>query len=132
MDTVRRAGPCGGTDWSRQLYPRTVQGDRCDRPAEWGEGVRCRLQYPGRRVADVLKYAIARGAPKDRLAMGLAGYGYDWTRKPAATLSWAGWQKRPRSSGAIDPASGEMVIGKATFSGAKSAEAKISLAKSLQ
>lgn len=63
--------------------------------------------------------------PADKLELGIAAYGYDWTTLPARSLTWNDLDPKPTS---IDPESGELVRDKVYFGGAESARRKIEIA----
>ena len=63
-----------------------------------------------------------------KIGVGIAQYGYDWTKKPAASLSWPEFAQRKST---VDLASGELVDGKARFSGAEAFRQKYQLATKL-
>jgi len=79
-------------------------------------------------VESAMSFAATQ-IPKEKLEMGIAGYGYDWTKRPATSLTWTDWVDRKGPT--LDPASGELVLGESRFSGAESNGRKIALAKRL-
>ncbi|MFQ3587260.1 MAG: glycosyl hydrolase family 18 protein [Fimbriimonadaceae bacterium] len=84
---------------------------------------------PNAWVERVSAYALTR-IPKEKLELGIAGYGYDWAERPARSLTWAGWA--PFDADAEDCAlSGERVAGKRRFSGANAFRQKKALAERL-
>lgn len=79
-------------------------------------------------VEQVMTFAATQ-IPPAKLEMGIAGYGYDWSTKPARSLTWADWKDRKGST--VDAGSGESVDGSARFSGAESNRRKLALAQRL-
>lgn len=83
-------------------------------------------------AADLWAETIMRFAasliPPRKLEIGVAAYGYDWGRKPAASLVYPDLPLEGRTT---DPASGEIVVGKATFGGTDSLRRKREIAARL-
>ncbi|MBC8066014.1 MAG: hypothetical protein H7Y17_14365 [Chlorobia bacterium] len=73
----------------------------------------------------VVKYA-ASVIPPSKLEIGIPAYGYDWTKKPATSLTFPDWKDRSR---ALDPRSQEYVDGKSHFAGAATVKPKQDLAR---
>jgi spore germination protein YaaH len=73
---------------------------------------------------EVVRFAKSVIEPK-KLTLGVAAYGYDWSQKPAPSLTWADWRDRGR---VVDAASGEYVAGAARFSGEPAMRLKRELA----
>ena len=63
-----------------------------------------------------------------KIGMGVACYGYDWSKKPAASLSWDDFGARKF---AVDNRSGEYLDAHIHYSGAKAFEQKYALATRL-
>lgn len=76
-------------------------------------------------VENVMKFAVAQ-VPAKKVWMGVATYGYDWSKKPATSLTWS--DVSTKSDWTIDPTSGEMVSGKTWFGGPESAMRKREIA----
>lgn len=68
--------------------------------------------------------------PARKLDMGVAAYGYDWSTSPARSLTWTDWSASEAKSEAC-PRSGERILGKTYFSGAKAIGQKMDLARKL-
>ncbi len=66
-----------------------------------------------------------------KLSIGVAGYGYDWNKKPADSLTWLSWAERYKTKPKTDPASGELIYPKAYFAGTASILRKVAIAKKL-
>ncbi|CAN5477040.1 hypothetical protein BH11ARM2_BH11ARM2_24590 [soil metagenome] len=79
-------------------------------------------------VLRVMQFA-KRMIPAEKLDMGIAAYGYDWTVKPALSLTWSDFY--PQHTGTLDPASHELVDGKVRFSGAAAYAYKRTMAQQL-
>ena len=80
-------------------------------------------------VERAMVYALTR-VPKHKLEIGVAGYGYDWTIRPAKSLTWADWASfEPDAEDC--PVSGERVSGLRRFSGASAFNQKKAVAKRL-
>lgn len=80
-------------------------------------------------VEQVITYAKTV-IPAKKIDMGVAGYGYDWTTKPAGSMRFDGW--KDLDSEATDcPRSGERINGARYFSGAGAFARKKALAKKL-
>jgi spore germination protein len=75
----------------------------------------------------VMRFAVSV-VPARKLEMGVAAYGYDWSKKPAASLTWDDFAPKV---GVEDPESGEIVIDQTRFSGASAFARKQEIAKSL-
>ena len=82
---------------------------------------------PNNWVERVIKFGATQ-LPASKLGMGVACYGYDWTKKPASNPSWEDFGKRTYTT---DPASGEYVDGKLRYSGAEAFRQKYLLATKL-
>lgn len=77
-----------------------------------------------RRVMTFAKSVV----PVAKLRLGVPAYGYTWSTKPARSLTHGDFL----SEGAVaDPASGELVVGKARFSGSEAMRRKLAIAGSL-
>lgn len=68
--------------------------------------------------------------PANKLDMGVAGYGYDWSVKPTASTTWSTWKDLDKDA-TYCPLSGERINGDRYFSGAKAFEDKKKLAEKL-
>lgn len=80
-------------------------------------------------VEQVITYAKTV-IPAKKIDMGVAGYGYDWTTKPAGSMRFDGW--KDLDAEATDcPRSGERINGARYFSGAGAFARKKALAKKL-
>ena len=82
---------------------------------------------PNNWVERVIKFGTSQ-VTANKLGMGVACYGYDWTKKPASNPSWEEFSKRPYTT---DPVSGEYVDGKLRYSGAEAFRQKYLLATKL-
>ncbi len=82
---------------------------------------------PNNWVERVIKFGATQ-VSASKLGMGVACYGYDWTKKPASNPTWEEFSKRNYTT---DPASGEYVDGKAHFSGGEAFRQKYQLATKL-
>ena len=82
---------------------------------------------PNNWVERVIKFGASQ-MPVNKIGMGVACYGYDWTKKPAGNPEWPDFSKRTYTT---DPASGEYVDGKVRFSGAEAFRQKYQLATKL-
>lgn len=83
---------------------------------------------PDAWVESVVKFAKTQ-VPKNKLSIGVAGYGYDWTEKPATSLTWTDWSKKYKEPSGIDSASGELTQPKAYFGGTTSILRKLAIAR---
>lgn len=75
----------------------------------------------------VMRFALSQ-MPAKKVELGLAGYGYDWSIKPARSLVWKDWSGKAT---AVDAESGEYVDGQARFSGLPAYRSKVALARKL-
>ncbi len=82
---------------------------------------------PNNWVERVIKFGASQ-VPVNKLGMGVACYGYDWTKKPASNPTWEEFLKRTYTT---DPASGEYADGKVRYSGAEAFRQKYQLATKL-
>ena len=78
-------------------------------------------------VERVMQFAISK-VPAQKLEMGVAAYGYDWSKKPAESLTWESFAGQEPT---VDPASGELVADQVRFSGAEAFGRKQRMAKLL-
>lgn len=85
---------------------------------------------PNDWVERVMTFAASQ-IPADKLDLGVAAYGYDWSTKPGASLIWEDWAARDKDAAAC-PRSGEQIAGPAYFSGAGAFSAKADLARKLK
>jgi len=76
-------------------------------------------------VENVMTFAVSQ-VPAKKVWMGVATYGYDWSKSPATSLTWTDAAKYKDWN--IDPKSGEMVSGKTWFGGPESAMRKREIA----
>jgi len=79
-------------------------------------------------VERVLRFAVSK-VPATKVDMGVAAYGYDWSKKPATSLVWQDFTKA--GSAKIDPVSGELVADQTWFSGDEAFKRKKALAEKL-
>ncbi len=80
---------------------------------------------PNDWVERVIKYALTR-VPRSKLRLGVAGYGYDWSRKPALSLTINQFDRR---EAVMHLMSGELMKDKVYFSGSQAMWAKHGIAK---
>ncbi|MDX2064445.1 MAG: glycosyl hydrolase family 18 protein [Fimbriimonadaceae bacterium] len=83
-----------------------------------------------RRVMTFAKTVI----PAAKLRLGVPAYGYDWSTKPARSLTYGDFlslDPANRDASTIDAANGERIVGKARFSGREAMRRKLALAESL-
>lgn len=85
---------------------------------------------PDAWVERVMTYALSQ-IPHEKLELGIAGYGYDWTNRPARSLTWADWLPFDAEA-EYCPLSGERVAGDRRFSGAKAFRQKEEIARRLR
>lgn len=78
------------------------------------------------RVMNFAKSVI----PANKLDMGVAAYGYDWSVKPTTSTTWRDWVEKDKEATTC-PLSGERINGDRYFSGAKAFEEKKKLAQKL-
>lgn len=78
-------------------------------------------------VERVVSFTKTQVSPS-KIGLGIACYGYDWSKKPAASMTWEDIGMR---SFKVDERSSEFVDGKLHFSGAPAFRAKYQLAKKL-
>lgn len=78
-------------------------------------------------VERVVNFTKTQVDPK-KIGMGVACYGYNWSKNPAASLGWDDLTTKPTQ---VDPKSGEVVDGKVHFSGAEAFRRKYQLAQKL-
>ena len=82
---------------------------------------------PNDWVERVMKFGASQ-MPASKVAMGIACYGYDWSKKPATNPEWDAFKKLPFT---IDPKSGEYISGKIHYSGLEAFRQKYQLATKL-
>ena len=78
-------------------------------------------------VERVITFTKTQVDPR-KIGVGIACYGYDWSRKPATSLGYSDFTSKTT---AIDPESGELVDGKLHFSGAEAFRRKYEVATKL-
>ena len=82
---------------------------------------------PNDWVERVIAFAATQ-VPSSKIGVGIACYGYDWSKKPATSLAWSDFKpKNPK----VDPTSGEIIDGNTHFSGAEAFRTKYLLATKL-
>ncbi len=86
---------------------------------------------PDTSVETLVKFTVSQ-VPANKVSLCIAGYGYDWNKKPADSLTWTDWTKRFKMQGSLDPLSGEVTHPKAHFAGAESMRRKIKIAEKYQ
>ena len=82
---------------------------------------------PTEWVKKVIQFAATQ-VPVQKIGVGIACYGYDWTKNPAISLTWGDFKAKGAK---LDPLSGELVEGKIHFSGAEAFRQKYQLATKL-
>lgn len=82
---------------------------------------------PNDWVERVITFASTQ-VPANKIGLGIACYGYDWSKKPATSLNWEEFNSKAAK---LDPASGELINGKVHFSGAEAFRQKYALASKL-
>jgi spore germination protein YaaH len=82
---------------------------------------------PNDWVERVITFAATQ-VPANKIGVGIACYGYDWSKSPATSLTWPDFNAKEAK---IDPPSGELINGKAHFSGAEAFRQKYQIATKL-
>lgn len=85
---------------------------------------------PNDWVERVMTYAATK-VPREKLHLGIAGYGYDWTVEPTRSMTWADWQPHDAAA-TYCPRSNERVLGARHYSGAAAFRAKREIAQRLR
>ncbi len=85
---------------------------------------------PDTWVKQVLEFAKTV-VPKEKIETGIAGYGYDWAKKPADSLTFPDFKARFPKFATNDDSSGEIRAEKGWFGGADSAARKLAITKEL-
>lgn len=75
-------------------------------------------------VEQVVNFARSQ-MPASKIGLGVACYGYDWTKSPATSLRWIDFKNAKYT---VDPTSGEYMAGDLRFSGAQALRAKYDMA----
>jgi spore germination protein len=78
-------------------------------------------------VERVISFAKTQVEPS-KIGVGIACYGYDWSKKPATSLDFKDFKSLAAT---VDPESGELVEGKLHFSGSEAFRRKYELATRL-
>jgi spore germination protein len=82
---------------------------------------------PNDWVERVMKFGASQMSAS-KVAMGIACYGYDWSKKPAGNPEWSEFKKLPFT---IDPKSGEYISGMTHYSGLEAFRQKYQMATKL-
>ena len=85
---------------------------------------------PDAWVRQVVEFAKTL-VPAEKIEVGLCCYGYDWSKKPADSLTYPDFKPRIKSDLKVDDQSGEIQTDKMWFGGFESAARKLRLSKEL-